>query len=235
MKFEVYCDEVYPDLFTSTHPPAQHLMIGGLWIPAELRTDVKEKVSALRSKHSVWGEIKWRKLSASKQAFYEELIDLFMSFGMDMRFRCIAVDRAEVDFSLYHGNDRELGFYKFYYQLLHHWIYDFNDYSIFCDLKANRDRSRLHVLHRCLSNANRSAQISSVQSLPSSEVVLLQLCDVLLGIAQSRLNQNITQGTAKEAVTERLEDRLNVNGILGPTTRSEEKYNIFRIRLSGGW
>ncbi len=235
MDFEIYCDEVYPDLFTSNKPPVQYLMIGGLWLPADLREESKRKISELREKHSVWGEMKWRKISLSKQAFYEELIDLFMGFGMDMRFRCIAVDKDEVNFTLFHGNDRELGFYKFYYQLLHHWIYDFNGYSIFCDLKTNRDRTRLSALHRCLANSNRSAEISTVQSLPSPEVTLLQLCDVLLGIAQGRLNQRTTKGTAKEAVTMRLEERLNVNGVLTPTPRWEEKFNIFRIRLNGGW
>jgi len=57
-----------------------------------------------------------------------------------MRFRCIAVDREQVNLAL-HQNDGELGFYKFYYQLLHHWILD-NEYRIFCDLKTNRGRRR---------------------------------------------------------------------------------------------
>lgn len=235
MKFEVYCDEVLPDLFSSANPPAQHLLIGGLWLPAELRDDIKNKIKAMRAKHEVWGEIKWRKISASKQPFYEELIDLFMSYGMDLRFRCIAIDRAEVNFDLHHDNDTELGFYKFYYQLLHHWIYDFNEYRIFCDLKSNRDRSRLHVLQRCLSYANKSAVIADVQSLPSPQVALLQLCDILLGCAQSRINERLTPGTAKESVVKRLEARLNVGSTLAPTPRTEEKFNIFRIRLGGGW
>jgi len=30
VKFEVYCDETLPDLFTSAHPDARFLMIGSL-------------------------------------------------------------------------------------------------------------------------------------------------------------------------------------------------------------
>lgn len=233
MKFEIYCDESMPDLFSSRNPRGRYLMIGGLWLPAAMRHDVKNKVTLIRERHKVWGEMKWTKISPSKQEFYEEIIDLFMSFGMDMRFRCIAVDREQVNLAL-HGSDSELGFYKFYYQLLHHWIFDFNEYRIFCDLKTNRDRKRLHDLKRCLYYTNLSATITDVQSLPSMEVAIIQLCDVLLGAASSRINQSLGVGTAKESIVQRLEERLNLRQI-GPTSRAEEKFNIFKIRLGGGW
>ncbi len=233
MKFEVYCDEALPDLFTSQRPQARYLMIGSLWLPAEMRGEAKSKIADIRARHSVWGEMKWTKISPAKQGFYEELVDVFMSFGMDMRFRCIAVDREQVNLSL-HENDGDLGFYKFYYQLLHHWILDFNEYRIFCDIKTNRDRKRLHDLKRCLYYSNLSSTIDDLQSLPSSEVALLQLCDVLLGAASSRVNQTLGSGTAKEAVVQRLETHLNRTQI-GPTPRTEEKFNVFNIRLDGGW
>ena len=52
MEFEVYCDEANPDLFTSAKPKAQYLMIGSLWLPADLRDEIKTKIKALREKHS---------------------------------------------------------------------------------------------------------------------------------------------------------------------------------------
>ena len=234
MKFEVYCDETLPDLFTSAQPGARFLMIGSLWLPADLRDDVKDRIARLRQQHGVHGEMKWRKVSPSKVGFYTDLIDLFMSFGLDLRFRCIAVEHQAMNLGLHNG-DAELGFYKFYYQLLHHWILDFNESRIFCYLKTNRDRKRLHDLQRCLHYSNLSATITDIQSLPSPEVVLLQLCDVLLGAASSRLNGTLGQGTAKEAVVRKLEERLNIHGRIGPTRRTEEKFNVFRIRLDGGW
>jgi len=234
MKFEVYCDETLPDLFTSRRPPGRYLTIGSLWLPARMRGKAKDRIDALRGRHGVWGEMKWTKISPSKQVFYEELIDVFMSCGMDMRFRCIAVDRENADLSL-HENDGELGFYKFYYQLLHHWILDFNEYRIFCDLKTNRDRRRLHDLKHSLHRSNLSATTAEIQSLPSHEVVLLQLCDVLLGAAGSRLNRTLGNGTAKEAVVKKLEARLNIRDGIGPTPRTEEKFNVFEIRPTGGW
>lgn len=232
MKFEVYCDEANPDILTSASPRVQYLLIGSLWLPADLREEIKAQITTLRSRYNVWGEIKWSKVSPNRHVFYTELIDLFINYGEKLRFRCIAVDRNEVDLKL-HDNDGELGFYKFYYQLLHHWILDFNQYRIFCDTKSNRDPKRLPVLARCLSLSNLSSQIESIQSLPSRELVLIQLCDLLLGAASSRMNNTLQEGTAKAKIVHRLEEFLDCR--LTPTSKSEEKFNIFRIRLQGGW
>jgi hypothetical protein len=232
MEFEVYCDEAHPDVFTSAHPRAKFLMIGSLWLPSKIRNDIKQKIHRLRQDHQTWGEIKWSKVSPNRQDFYLALIDLFLSYSKELRFRCIAVDRLQVNLQLHH-NDGELGFYKFYYQLLHHWILDFNEYSIFCDIKSNRDPKRLPVLHRCLARANLSSQITQIQSLPSREVVLIQMCDLLLGAASSRLNKTLNDRTAKSAVVHHLEEGLGKH--LSPTPKAEEKFNVFHIQLHGGW
>lgn len=233
MDFEVYCDESFPDLFTSQHPRARHLMIGSLWLPAGLRKEIKEKINTIREQHNTWGEIKWAKISPSRLEFYFDLVDLFQNYGKELRFRCIAIDHTLVDMA-WHDNDGELGFYKFYYQLLHHWILDFNQYAIFCDAKTNRDPQRLNVLRHCLSYSNLSSDITNIQSLPSKQVALIQLCDFLLGIAGSRMNRTLTKGSAKEQVVQHLEGRLGLDRIQ-PTAREEKKFNVFHIRLQGGW
>lgn len=207
-------------------------MIGSLWLPAEQRNELKQKINILRENHNTHGEIKWSKISPSRVAFYLGLVDLFFDYEDNLRFRCIAVDRTELNMSL-HDNDGELGFYKFYYQLLHHWVLDFNEYRFFCDAKSNRDLSRLGILKRCLSKANLSATVSDVQFLPSHEVVLIQLCDMLLGAASSRINKTTGASTAKQAVLKQIEHRLGHP--LAATVWSEKKFNIFKIRLQGGW
>ena len=232
MDFEVYCDENHPELFTSDAPKVRYMLIGSLWIPADLRKEMKDKVWALREQHQTWGEIKWSKVSKGKFDFYADLVDLFQGYGEQMRFRCIAIDHTLFN-KKWHDGDNELGFYKFYYQLLHHWILDFNNYAIFCDIKTNRDLDRLGELRRVLNNANLSSHVSQLQALPSREVVLIQLCDLLLGMASARLNETLKDGGAKEQLIQRLEGHLGRP--LAPTYRDEHKFNIFRIDLSGGW
>ncbi len=234
MNFEVYCDENHPELFTSDKNKitANYLVIGSLWLPADLREDIKDRIKDLRKKHNKWGEVKWRKVSRSSLSFYKALIDLFESYGQQLRFRCIAVDHHQFNYE-FCRNDKELGFYKFCYQVLHHWILDFNHYQIFCDLKTNRDLTRLNTLKSCLDNANMTASIVNIQALPSKQVVLIQLSDLLLGIASACLNNTLKQGSAKAELVAYLESKLN--RAIAPTCREESKFNVFKINLKGGW
>jgi hypothetical protein len=233
MKFDVYCDESRPDLLSSTHPKARFMVIGSLWLATDDRPRFKQAIHALRDKHHIGGEFKWQKVSPSKSEFYCELVNWFCEMERRLRFRCIAVEQKKVNLLRFHSDDQELGFYKFYYQMLHHWILDFNEYSIFCDFKSNRTRDRLHVLRRCLGYSNLSSVIQTVQGIPSRESVLIQLTDVLTGAAAARLNEALTPGSAKGTLVARLERGLNRR--IEHTFRSEPKFNVFVIDLEGGW
>lgn len=232
MKFDVYCDEAFPDSFTSKNPTVKYLMIGSLWLPHTLRIDIKNAIKNLKKQHSVGGEIKWHKVSNNKMSFYKSLIDLFVANGDDLRFRCIAVDHTQVDMN-YHDDDCELGFYKFYYQLLHHWILCNNEYNIYCDRKTSRYKNRLSTLGKCLDKSNLFANINHIESVSSQENLLIQFSDLLLGCASARINNTVQQGSARDILTSYLEEKLNKK--LESTVRSERKFNIFKINLSGGW
>lgn len=233
MRFDVYCDESHPDLFASTHPPAKYIVIGSLWLPTESRGALKTAIHSLRNKHKIGGEFKWQKVSPSRLAFYRELVQWFVSMGDVLRFRCIAVEQQKVNMLKFHENDQELGFYKFYYQLLHQWIFDFNEYFIFCDHKQNRTKTRLEDLRRCLTYTNLSSVISTVQSLRSEESVLIQLTDVLTGLASAKLNRQPDPQTAKGQVIQAVENSLGHP--IRPTSRTYHKFNVFLIDLRGGW
>ena len=233
MNFDVYCDESRPDLLSSKNSPSKFLVIGSLWLKTDDRDTCKESIHELRNIHRIGGEFKWQKISPSKATFYLELIDWFYKQGENLRFRCIAVEQQKVNLLHYHDNDQELGFYKFYYQLIHHWILDFNKYTIFCDFKSNRRRDRLHVLKQCLEQSNLSSTIENVQAVRSRESVLIQLTDVLTGAAAARLNETLVTGSAKNEVANRLEKHLKRK--IGHTWKNEQKFNVFVIDLQGGW
>lgn len=234
MKFEVYCDESRPDLLSSQHPPVPYLVIGSLWLRSEDRLEFKDTIHALRDKHKIGGEFKWQKVSPSRLEFYRELVEWFMSIESErLRFRCIAVEHEKVNLVKFHGSDQELGFYKFYYQMLHHWILDFNEYSIFCDFKQNRMRNRLHVLQSCLDYSNLSSVVGNVQAVRSEESVLIQLADVLTGATAARLNDTLKADSAKEKIAEQIE--LSIQHQIKATHKNEQKFNVFMINLQGGW
>lgn len=233
MNFEVYCDESRPDLLASRKPNAKFMVIGSLWLASDDRDEFKRGIHELRNRHKMGREFKWQKVSRSRRPFYDELVDWFCSLGDRLRFRCIAVRHSQVNLMHYHEGDQELGFYKFYYQMLHHWILDFNEYAVFCDWKSNRDPRRLDALKRCLRVANLSANVINVQATRSDESVFLQLVDVLTGAAAARLNRSLKDGGAKASIATHLEQRLGRT--IGHTVKSEQKFNVFVIDLGGGW
>ena len=233
MDIDVYCDEAFPDLFSSKNPQAKYLIIGSLWLKRDDRDRFKSDIHRLRDQYKVGGEFKWTKVSPSRVDFYKALLHWFFEQGEELRFRCIAIDHQQVDLIHFHESDQELGFYKFYYQILHHWIHQFNSYRIYCDLKRNRFRDRLHTLKQCLTFANLMATIETVQSVQSKESVLLQLSDVLVGVASSRLNDRLAESSTKHEVVRFLEELLGHK--ITSTPLCEKKVNVFKINLQGGW
>jgi Protein of unknown function (DUF3800) len=229
MEVDIYCDESRQDLLTSKSPAADYFLIGGLWVERERRAEFNAELRALRRKHNVGGEFKWHKVSPSRIGFYEDAVDLFLGAGESMRFRCVVVDRNAIDMG-FHDNDPELGYYKFYYQLLHHWLVPGDSYAIYCDLRSNRLKTRQRTLERVLRRANPGATIERIQGVVSSEVALVQLSDLLLGAASTRLNGRILS-PSKEALVSRLEGGLGLQRGLGATWKSERKYNVFGIQL----
>ncbi|MEI6513739.1 MAG: DUF3800 domain-containing protein [bacterium] len=232
MRYEIYCDESHPDVFWSqSSSRARYLCIGGLWLAADLRTEVKGRLRELTLRHGKIGELKWHKVHAKWEHFYRDLIDLFVSYDAEqLRFRCILVEGDKVSMEHYHDGDPELGFYKFYYQMLVHWIESGHEYAIYCDNKTNRQHDRLQKMHRVLQHAC-SGQVVSIQALPSHEVQLLQLADFLLGMVSSRFNNDIEPGGTKDRVISYFEERLGKQWKLLPTSKGVRKLNIFKIAL----
>lgn len=233
MRFEIYCDESQQDLFTGNVEQRQgkRVVLGGLWIEADSRTRLKDAIKELRTKHNIQGEFKWTRVSPSRQAFYSELVDLFFSTE-SARFRALVLPADELDALEFHGGDAELMFYKFYYLLLHHWILDSNTYRVFVDTKTNRVGGRLKKLHEVLTSANQLSIIEQVQALPSKEVDLLQLADVLIGAVSYQLHDR-QSSSAKMAVVERVE--RHVGHPIRCTGCGETKLNVFCWHSGGGW
>lgn len=233
MRFEIYCDESQQDLFarSAERNAGQRVVLGGVWIEADARIRLKTAIKELRLKHRLYGEFKWTRVSPSREAFYTDLVDLFFSTDAS-RFRAVVLTANELDAVQFHGGDAELMFYKFYYLLIHKWILDGKTYRIFLDTKTNRVGGRLKKLNEILESANPLSAIEQVQALPSQEVDLLQLADVLIGAVSYRLHDRQTS-PSKLRVVERIEQRIAHR--IRCTGFSETKFNIFCWRSGGGW
>lgn len=232
MNFEIYCDESGVEAMSSTH--AHHYSaIGGIWMPKQFRDEFKETFKEIKDAHKIRGELKWQKVSPSYLSVYKDVLDFF--FGCEhLRFRTILIESSKVDHMKYNNKDAELGFYKFYYQLLHHWIFDFNNYEIFVDLKSARERTRLNNLKSVLENSNLTSRIPNLQALPSDQSPGIQLADILTGMTLAKFNKEITSQEGKQLLINYTESNF-LDGPIKATSKWEEKFNVFRIDLRGGW
>lgn len=230
MKFDVYCDESSPEVLWD-RSANKYLVLGSIWMPATYREEFKTQIKEIKEKHNYRNEIKWNKVSPSSLDFYVELVNYFFNTE-NIRFRGIVVKAEEIDMVRFHNDDNELSFYKFYYQLLHHWILDYNEYSIFIDHKVNKDTNRIQKLKDVLNKANLFSNIENVQSIHSNESLGIQLADLLMGALNGKANNKVTSN-AKKSIIETIEQNLGRE--IKPTYRTEKKFNVFKIKLEGGW
>ncbi len=231
MDFEVYADESGLEALNNKEAHL-YCSIGGIWIPLEYRLKLKQELNLIKNKYGIKGELKWKKVSPSFFELYKEIIDYFFQNSF-IRFRVILIEASLVDNLKFNNKDSELGFYKFYYQLLHHWIFDFNTYSIFLDLKVNRNKGRFNELKRVLNNSNLTSDIKRVQGLPSNELVGVQLADILTGLVGSKMNGCLTSKAKLDLI--KYVENTYLNKQISPTPKWEEKFNVFKINLKGGW
>jgi len=230
MNYEIYCDE---SCWEALYDKNSHnfAVIGGIWIPAEKRHEIKACFSNLKNKYCLHGEMKWNHICPKSVEMYREVINMFFD-DEQIRFRAICIKAEEVNHERFNSGNGELGFYKFYFQLIHHWMIMDNSYQVFVDYKINGYQHRVQELGTILNNAS-IAQLTQIQSLPSEESVLIQLADVLTGAVASAFNSQKSLSWAKQSIRELIEKRLG-HRIKG-TSAGEAKFNVFNINLRKVW
>ena len=87
-------------------------------------------------------------------------------------------------------------------------------------------------MKKVLNNSNLTSDIELLQALPSEQSLGIQLADVLTGIVSAKFN-NKTTSEAKKELIHHVEKRLG--RMICPTYKWEEKFNVFKINLRGGW
>ena len=233
MVIDIYCDESRQDLLASKASISdsnKFCCIGGIMVSADARADVKAGIKALKEKHGVYGEIKWSTVSPSKLPFYLDLVDMFFD-SQNLYFRTVVIDASKVRNNVFNENDQELGYYKFYYQLLHHWASMGNQYRVFTDQKTNRDKKRLQELRRILNTQFPvSDTFESIQAIDSKESLILQMQNILMGAVGYKYNfHGEGESYAKEQIVAKIESRLGRK--ISRTYPSEQKFNVFEIAL----
>ncbi len=227
-QYVVYCDE-------SRHEHAsgdRFMAIGSLWVPREKKYTLNVELRRLLEANGLRSEIKWSKTSASKLESYKKVVDFFFDRD-DLLFRVIVVEHGKVDAAQYHGGDRELGFYKFYYEMLVKWLEPSNEYLILLDFKKNKGADRYATLRMFLERKLRGqAWITDLTVIDSAQSPLAQLADVLTG-AVAATWCGLRDGSAKESLAHHIARKDNRHSLRVPNAGPGRcKVNIFRIDLA---
>lgn len=236
MKIEIYCDESRHDLLDNPdiiNENNRYTVIGGIWLDSRIREYLKNDIKSLQRKYNTFGEVKWNNVSDSRYDFYKSLIHLFFNYGLELRFRSIVIDALSVDINTYHDSDAELGFYKFYYQLLYHWVNPNNNYYIYTDYKQNRKNNRILELKEIINRAKHCSCIKHIQAINSKESLILQIADVIMGAVGYKYNFGYSgKSNAKNNIVRLIEEKIGKP--ITNTNKNEKKFNIFEIQLDSG-
>lgn len=181
----IYCDE-------SRQTSNRYMVLGGLIIRASLMPVFNEAMSSYRHKFNMTAELKWSKVSKTKLPEYKGFVEYFFALNSTERahFHCIIIDNHKVDYRKYHGNDKELGMYKFFYQLILHTFgrhYTTGDPRIVVHFDKSQSRYPLADFRDILNNGiaksyNRPRDtFVSIESRDSKDCEALQINDILLG------------------------------------------------------
>ncbi len=223
----VYCDESRYD----NAPDNLYMGIGGIWIPLSERNRFRKSLKRLAADYHLNSEIKWSKTSDIVLPGYKAFIDAF--FAVDfVQFRIILVNHDLLDYKSFQGGDSELGFYRFYYHMLKHWIEPDTDYNILLDHKINTRVGRYAQVKNTLIKSAPTTTGIKLSVADSKESHIAQLTDLLVG-AETAAWCETKEESAKYYLQQHIAQKLGRTSLkFISSTPQINKYNIFMIQLS---
>lgn len=223
--YNVYCDE-------SCHlenDQQQVMVLGAVWCPIEKVREISARLREIKQKNGFGRdfEVKWTKVSASKQELYLDLLDYFFDDD-DLHFRALIAPKENlrhIDFDQSHDE----WYHKMYFDMLKVIFAPDSQYSIYLDIKDSRGGAKMAKLHEvlCSSLYDFSASIiKRVQIIRSQDSEIMQLADLLIGVI-SYVNRELAGNAGKVALVNRMCERSHYT-LTKTTLYRENKVNLFR-------
>ena len=222
--YNVYCDE-------SCHLEKDHqpvMLLGAIWCRQSFVKRIALDLRGLKKKHNALGELKWAKVSKSKEAYYLELTDYFFRTD-DLHFRCLVVaNKAKLKHADFNQGSHDTFYYKMYFSLLKAILSPTNTYYIYLDIKDTRSKQKIEKLHEVLCNNVHDftqEMVARIQHIRSHESELLQIADFLIGAVGYR-NRDLKENVTKAAIVAAIEKEIG-GSLHSSTSLFQEKFNLF--------
>lgn len=226
-EFRIYADE-------SSHlGESPFMVIGAVWCNKNEVRNFTDKIKMLKTKYGIPEkvEIKWAKISGSKEEYYTELVNTF--FGEEgVNFRAIVIPTEGLNHELYNQTEDEF-YYKAQYMMLKNIVSklssnDEKTFRIFLDYKDSWSDTRSKKLADYLQNTKiLSNNTFNCQPVRSEQSVLIQMADLLTGAVASANNNPNKKVLAKQNVIKAIEEKAGQK-LTDKTPYGVDKFNIFR-------
>lgn len=203
------------------------MLIGAIYCPKNKVREITNHIMELKEKHGIKRhcELKWTKISKSKESFYEELVQYFF-IEDDLKFRAIVCDKTLLNHQAYNQTHDEW-YHKIYYDMLKYIFTPIGSYNIFADIK---DTNSYHNLQKVLYFLHikfideRGTVIKKIQPVRSYESTILQIADIITG-ALSYYYRNLDTNSAKLKIVNILKTK-SVYGFDKSTPYAFTKFNL---------
>lgn len=239
MLYKIYCDE-------SRQSKDHYMVIGGLIIPSTNLDKLDSTISNFRKQYKMSSELKWTKVSDQKINEYKVFIDYFFELNNNdiLHFHCIIIDNHQLNHKKYNKGDKEIGFYKFCYQLLLHcfgklYYRDLNDrFIVYLDYRTSS--YPLSTLKSILnSGINKYYLIPtkpfvSIEPKNSKQSNLIQLNDIIIGaIGFHKNGYDLLPETrqSKKILSHYIASKAGLPNLSDNTPWHSNRFTIWNFRL----
>lgn len=221
------------------------MVLGGVVVLQDKIKIVENAVKEFRQKHNFHSEFKWSKISNQRYKVYRDFLELFFAFndlGI-LKFHAIILDTHLINHKRFSGGDYEIGFYKFYYQLLLHPFgkrYYEEGVRYIAHLDYRTSNYPLQQLRTILNNGLSSKYkmhgrpFVAVEPRDSATTEFIQMADIILGAIGYEKNgftMLLDSKKAKVDLVQYICQRIGIGNLCDDTGFRRDDFTLWNMRL----
>jgi hypothetical protein len=249
---------IYADESCTRANQGLYMVIGGIICDKETVKLIRKEINQLKKDENLPSDFEFHfsQMKVDNVELYKKLIDIFFKFYFEkcdikrgineqrfyrkICFEALLIEHNKIDHNLYSAGNSELGFFRFYYQLLFysvkkHYVKG-KQFHITIDRINTTDKKIVHDLQSRLFNELIDITPNPIQNLQkqdSKAELMLQMADVILGLVSFSWNklpgESSTRLDAKRSVVEYAIDKHKVD--YSKTTYKTCSFNIWNLQL----